>query len=265
MFFMKPESGKQFSEVILHVPHSSTYIPEEFADSFLCDLETEMTLMSDLYTDILFDCRHEAVVFPVSRLICDVERFRDDCDEPMSRVGMGAVYTRAHTGAPLRRTGEGERERILRRWYDPHHAELERQVGRRLDAFGKCLVIDCHSFSGVPLPHEPDKDPDRPDICVGTDGFHTPGRLADAAADRIKRLGYSVRLNSPFAGSLVPLRFYRRDKRVSSLMLEINRSLYLDGRTPKSGFGRLKTDIADIIESVAGAVSVSPSKTIRSE
>ena len=181
MFFMKPESGKQFSEVILHVPHSSTYIPEEFADSFLCDLETEMTLMSDLYTDILFDCRHEAVVFPVSRLICDVERFRDDCDEPMSRVGMGAVYTRAHTGAPLRRTGEGERERILRRWYDPHHAELERQVGRRLDAFGKCLVIDCHSFSGVPLPHEPDKDPDRPDICVGTDGFHTPGRLADAA------------------------------------------------------------------------------------
>ena len=156
-----------FSPVILHIPHSSAFIPEEYRRSFFCDPSHELAVMTDLYTDELFACGHEAVVFPISRLICDVERFRDDKYESMSARGMGAVYTKCHDGKALRSIMPGERESILCKWYDPHHAALEAQVEKRLDAFGRCIVIDCHSFSPTPLPHEPDQCPDRPDSASG--------------------------------------------------------------------------------------------------
>jgi hypothetical protein len=37
-----------------------------------------------------------------------------------------------------------------------------------------CLIIDVHSFSSVPLPHEPDQTPRRPEVCIGFDRFHSP-------------------------------------------------------------------------------------------
>jgi N-formylglutamate deformylase len=41
------------------------------------------------------------MVFPVSRLICDVESSSDD-DEPMAIRGMGAIYTSTSMGTVLR-------------------------------------------------------------------------------------------------------------------------------------------------------------------
>ena len=60
-------------------------------------LNDELLRMTDAYTDELFPLTPvEAglVVFPLSRLICDVERFPSDEDEPMATRGMGAIYTR---------------------------------------------------------------------------------------------------------------------------------------------------------------------------
>ncbi|MBQ3952438.1 MAG: N-formylglutamate amidohydrolase, partial [Oscillospiraceae bacterium] len=81
-----------FSPVLIHVPHSSVNIPPKYRQTFLADIETELGFMTDWYTDELLSCRHESLIFPVSRLVCDVERFRDDSEEVMSARGMGAVY-----------------------------------------------------------------------------------------------------------------------------------------------------------------------------
>ena len=40
-------------------------------------------------------------------------------------------------------------------------------------------------------------------------------------------LGYSTVRNEPFSGTIVPLKHYRKDQRVQSLMIEINRKLYV--------------------------------------
>ena len=44
----------------------------------------------------------------------------------------------------------------------------------------------------------------------------------------IKGSGYTVEIDRPYSGSLVPTAFYKKDHRVASMMIEANRSLYMD-------------------------------------
>ena len=233
------------NQLLLHVPHASARIPAGLRDAFVCDLRTELRLMTDWYTDELFDFPAPRLVFPVSRLVCDPERFREDEKEPMSRVGMGACYTLTHDGRPLRRLDTAAREAILRRWYDPHHRRLTELTRRALLRRGACLIVDCHSFPARPLPYEAEQDPRRPDICIGTDDFHTPPRLARALALFFRERGYRVAFDTPFAGAITPLPYYRKEPRVKAVMIEVNRGLYLDENCAKKpSFSRAKTDIA---------------------
>jgi N-formylglutamate deformylase len=68
----------------------------------------------------------------------------------------------------------------------------------------------------------------RPDICVGTDPFHTPLGLTFAVARAANDLGLTVDINRPFAGALLPAKHYRTDARVKSLMIEVNRRIYMN-------------------------------------
>lgn len=43
--------------------------------------------------------------------------------------------------------------------------------------------------------------------------------------------GFSVGVNRPFAGALVPNAYYGQDQRVQSVMIEVRRDLYMDERT----------------------------------
>ena len=127
-----------YSDYLIHIPHASVRIPDDCRSLFLLDPETEFPYMTDWFTDELFDLPVQRMVFPVSRLVCDVERFRDDRLEEMSRRGMGACYTHTHDGKQMRYLTREQREEVLRRWYDPHHAQLTRLVRERLQRFGCC-------------------------------------------------------------------------------------------------------------------------------
>ena len=191
--------------------------------------------MTDHLTGRLFglDPADERVIrSPVSRLVVDVERFPEDRDEPMAARGMGAIYQKTSEGRPLRRPITGrERQALLERWYWPHHRRLDDAVKTALARTGQCLLIDCHSFPSEPLPYETDQNPDRPDICLGTDEFHTPPELLEAAIGAFQWEGFNVAVDRPFSGALVPMSRHRRDRRVGALMVEVNRGLYVDERT----------------------------------
>lgn len=90
------------------------------------------------------------------------------------------------------------------------------------------MVLDMHSFPSAPLPYELDQDPNRPDICIGTDSFHTPDAIRDTAREAFEREGLSVAVNRPFSGALVPMSVYHTDNRVLALMVEVNRRLYMN-------------------------------------
>lgn len=232
------------NHVILHVPHSSTVIPGD-CQFLLTDLQLarELDKLTDHHTHTLFNCAGAAkIVFPVSRLVVDPERFIQD---PMESVGMGIVYTRTAGGKALRDISDIDRLALIDTYYNPHHATLTRMVDERLEQHGQCLIIDCHSFPSQPLPYELDKN--RPDICIGTDAYHTSSELKVCLSAEFEACDYFVAIDSPFSGTIVPLKHYQSDPRVSSVMIEVNRSLYAD----PNGFTRVKSDLSHVISQAA--------------
>ena len=226
--------------IILHIPHASTVLPSEV--EFLLGQEAlayEVDAMTDHHTDRLFDLpgAHRCV-FPVSRLVVDPERFIDD---PMESVGMGVVYTHTADGNVLRAISEIDRLALINTYYHPHHNKLTRMVDDSLEQHNQCLIIDCHSFPTRPLPYE--SDTNRPDICIGTDTYHTSAKLKDCLSTAFKELGYDVAIDSPFSGTIVPLKHYHKDQRVASVMIEVNRSLYAS----PSGFKRVQSDLSHAV------------------
>lgn len=243
--------------VILHIPHSSHHVPQEERQSILLDdaeLNTELLRMTDAYTDELFPptpVEAGRVIFPVSRLICDVERFPSDDDEPMAARGMGVIYRRTAMGGVLRAEPDlATRQSVLDRWYWPHHSRLEHLVNELLARSGVCLIVDCHSFPSVALPYELDQVGYRADFCIGTDPFHTLPWVRDKLVETAQGIGYSVSVDAPFSGALVPLSAYRKDRRIQSVMIEVNRRLYMD---EKSG---LKNSAFEQVRGVVGQLIV---------
>jgi N-formylglutamate deformylase len=209
--------------IILHIPHASTVLPSQV--DFLLGHEAlayEVDAMTDHHTDRLFDLPGaRRCVFPVSRLVIDPERFIEDS---MESVGMGVVYTHTSSGKPLRQISQDQRQSLIDKYYHPHHQQLTTMTGNVLGIHDRCLIIDCHSFPAKPLDYE--TDPYRPDICIGTDVFHTQPELEATLVNSFQEYGYSVSINSPFSGSLVPMNFYQKEPRVQSIMVELNRGLY---------------------------------------
>lgn len=243
--------------LILHIPHASRLIPAEDRAAMVPDdatLARELLRMTDAWTDRLVEgvtVPAVRIVFPVSRLVVDPERFPEDADEPMSIKGMGAVYTRLSTGEPLRRPDPAERARLLDRYYWPHHRRLDEAVDAALAEHGSALIMDVHSFSAVPLPHEPDQEPQRPELCIGFDAFHSPFRSDEEAVQIGMDAGFAtVAVNRPFSGSIVPAKHWQRTGKVRSVMIEIRRDHYMDQET-----GNQRPDFDAVASRTAGLVA----------
>ncbi len=242
---------------VVHVPHDSREIPREYRDQFVLndfDLEAELTAMTDAHTHEIFaplSSPDRVLRFPVSRLLVDPERFEDDAQEPMSSRGMGVIYTGSSRLTPLRRRISAEdREDLLARFYRPHHAEFANLVEQLLSVEGEVLIIDAHSFPALPRAYELDQSSDRPEICLGIDGFHTPSALRKTFQDSFEAGGFRVAIDRPFAGSIVPMKYYRDNWCVRSIMVEINRSLYMDEAS-----GARSRQFASVAERVRACVS----------
>lgn len=231
------------SNICVHIPHSRTKIPSICKKEFLIDdekLQDQLLHMTDWYTDDLFR-HHSSVIFPYSRLICDVERFLDPIQENMIVKGMGMYYTLGYDGFIIKESPFvydyllPVYKYCLDLYYN-HHYKLSHKIDDILAEFNSAILIDAHSFSSIALPYE-GKDAKktlRPDICLGIDDIFTPFWLRNIVKLYFEKEGFNVLFNTPFSGTLVPIPFYGlHDTRVSSIMIEVNRKLYMDEQTGK--------------------------------
>jgi N-formylglutamate deformylase len=240
--------------IVLHIPHASKNIPDEYLKYFTLskkDLQLELLKMTDHFTDELFnisDPKIHQIKFPISRLLVDVERFETDDLEPMSKVGMGCIYEKTHDGKTLKLVKDIKQE-LINKFYKTHHENFIKIVDTKLKQNNKVLIIDCHSFPKYPLPYELNQETDRPEICIGTDNFHTSEKLRNSFGELFEKSNFIVKYNAPFKGSIVPLKFYNKDKEVQSIMIEIRRDLYMNEKSGEQNyrFNKIKKTLEKII------------------
>jgi N-formylglutamate amidohydrolase len=238
--------------ILVHLPHDSTVIPPADRADFLIsasDLCLEQLRLTDWHTAALYaeGVPADSIVrAEVSRLVVDVERFADDRLERCAALGMGATYVRTCDGRPLRTLSPERRAELMARYYWPHHRRLDEAAAERLARFGRCVILDAHSFPTGPLPTQVDFSAPL-EIGVGTQPGHTSPELRALAEDFFRAHGFTVGVDIPFSGAMVPNRFFGAEPRVQSLMIEVRRDLYMDESTGArhGGFARMQAVLTE--------------------
>jgi len=59
-------------------------------------------------------------------------------------------------------------------------------------------------------------------------------------------------MNQPFSGSIVPSNYFQKDKRVFSVMIEVNRRLYMDETTGEKSvsYGECLSRLDEVIRGI---------------
>jgi N-formylglutamate deformylase len=251
--------GDPSSPYIVHVPHSSTRIPDDVRAQIVLDddaLAQELALMTDAGAEELAIVAADAAtprpwlfVNRLSRLVVDPERL-PDAHEVMHEVGMGAVYTRTSAGLVLRDDDELVVGTLFSRFFTPYAEAMADLVDARIFAAGRAVVLDLHSYPVTALPYERYQQARRPPVCLGVDFDHTPAALVDQVSRALSVVG-DILVNEPFIGSYIPIRHFGRDNKVTSVMVELRRDMYLrqDGSMDPQGASRITRALVAILGS----------------
>lgn len=251
--------GDYNSNIVIHVPHGSRFIPPNVRDDIkLNDIElgVELDRMTDTYTEELAllvqeisKTRPWLFVNNVSRFVIDPERFPDE-SEVMNSVGMGAVYTKTSSGVSLREEDSDIADNLLNTYFQPYSKAFEELITHLLTHKDHVLILDIHSYRINVGKNELNAKLRRPEFCLGTDFFHTPKDIIGAFEAGLSTSG-QVLINEPFAGTYVPLKYYNQDERVKSIMLEIREDMLVDrSLQPIANLSNIVNTIAKIINNL---------------
>jgi len=226
------------NKIILHIPHSSKDIPSEYLVDYFDVTELNETLLklTDTFTEDLFSVDGvEKIIFPYSRIFCDVERFLQD--EPMeSKYGQGFYYTH---GINLKLFRYDTNKDIVKdKYYIPHYSLLKETI----QTMNKPLFIDCHSFSNEIYPCTPFNADILPDFVLGHNEKEREIRICNLMYNYLNDLGFNVNINQPYLRSLTI-------NNCDSIMIEVNKRLYMstDYLYKRSDYYKIKQIITTII------------------
>jgi N-formylglutamate amidohydrolase len=245
--------------MILNIPHASAKIPER--GLFIINDETlkrELFYATDWFTDELFV--HDAstrLIAEKSRLYIDMERFNDSREIENDKIGRGIIYTKTLDGNRLKSVESYDISE-----YFEYHKKLESFIDQYTTLYPIAVIVDCHSFQeGIGYS---EKNMKAPDICIGFSRYNSVDiSLIEAIGKFFVSRGYTIKHNYPFSGSICPDRFTSRSDKVQSIMIEVNRKLYMKNEdfiaVKTENFDRLKDDIRNILNLIcdyeAGVIS----------
>ncbi len=135
-------------------------------------------------------------------------------------------------------------------FYKPYHQSLRALVMRTAREFGVAALIDCHSMPSAGLARDGGR---RPDVILG-DRFGTScaGALTDRVERELRRHGFHVVRNKPYAGGFITEHYGEPLAGRHALQVEINRALYMNERTlePTNQYGRLAETLTGVFKAV---------------
>lgn len=218
------------SYILFHIPHASLKIPKVYWD--ICQkeknyIEQSNLFLNDYLTNKLIPIHCHKLMFKYSRIFCDVEKFKDDSKEEMAKKGMGVIYTRDCDNL-IASPNKKYKTKVIKSYYNKHHNKLDKTVTTLLNKYKKCIIIDLHSYSDEMVSKLFNIN-NNPDICIGTDDYYTNNSLINFTIEHFKEYGYSVELNKPYQGTIIPNKYInKKEHKLQSIMLEVNKRIYLN-------------------------------------
>jgi N-formylglutamate amidohydrolase len=268
--FVLIEPLRRTTPLIFASPHSGRRYPADLlADARVALISLRRS--EDAYVDELFAgaAAHGASVLSatIARAYVDLNRDPAELDpemfdeRPPQSVHLTSARVQAGLGAIPRVSGDGQAiyrrklalsdaERRITAVHRPYHAMLQNLMAETREAFGCAVLIDCHSMpSNARGAHAPD-------IVLGDRfGASCHPSVTALVEATLRRLGYRVARNTPFAGGHVTQTYGRPAHRSHALQIEINRALYVDERTLErtNGYQRVRADMSRLAEALSAA------------
>ena len=259
--------------LVLASPHSGAEYPADFLAASRLD-PLSLRRSEDSFVDELFGAAPRlgapllSARFPRAYVDVNREAYELDpgmfCDALPGFVNAGSARVRIGLGTIARVVASGEEiyaeklrfvevERRIERLYRPYHQMLRRLVKETEALFGGYLLLDCHSMpSGVGSGY----GQSWADIVLGDcHGGACAPEILETARGFLAERGFSVAINTPYAGGFTTDHYGRPGLRRHALQIEINRALYMNERNyrRKPHFARLAQELAELVLRLARA------------
>ena len=251
--------------LMLSIPHSGRDYPDWLVDAANAGLAALETLEDPLVDRLAWRALAlgtGAVIARAPRAAIDCNRATDELDpavitgaappdSPRALAGLGIVPGRTARHGHLWRQpiDQAELDRRIAFAHAPYHTAIELGLDRLAIAHGGALLLDCHSMPSRRGQAE---------IVIGDRHGASAAPHVTAAAARIARAsGWSVALNTPYAGGHIIDRHGQPDADIHALQIEIDRRCYLgaDGHTPGPGFDRAARLLESLVTGLAATIA----------
>lgn len=237
----------KISNLIVSIPHASTYIPPELR-RLIIRSDEELLQEPDLYTERIYKIEEANIIeATVNRVISDVNRAPDEIYTKGRLRAQGVIMlTQSHgnnvfkTDPPIKTM-----EKWIAAYHDPFHKKLQRL---KKDAG---FIIDGHSMWSRAPSSKLNAGEKRPDVNLGNRFYTTcDAKTTQFFRDYFEKLGYDVAINYPYSGRYV-IGTHCSRLGVPGIQVEINRSLYMNEETlapDDSAVSRLYQEFLELVK-----------------
>lgn len=219
--------------ILISVPHSGTYIPEELREHFLPE-QLDSLEDTDWFVDRLYDF---APSMGISMIVANYHRWvidlnRHPFDKPMYDDGRTitelcptSTFNEDQLYYDHHMPQAEEIERRVTNFYKPYYEKIRETLSGFKEKFGMGLLWDAHSIKQ----HVPGiRNEIFPDLILGdNDESSAPRRLIQAVLSDLESSRYKVSHNDPFKGGNITRYFGKPDVNHYALQLEMTKINYM--------------------------------------
>jgi N-formylglutamate amidohydrolase len=260
------EPTRQTRPLVLASPHSGRDYPADFIAASRLD-PLALRRSEDSFVDMLFAAAPLlgmpllAALFPRAYLDPNREAYELDptmfsealpdfvnAHSPRVRMGLGTIARIVASGEEIyrKKLRFAEARRRIEGLYRPYHRALQQLLDATEARFGGYLLLDCHSMPSAVWAAGTGA---AADIVLGDcHGKACAPEIREAARCFLVRHGFSVALNTPYAGGFTTEHYGCPARHRHALQIEISRALYMDERnfTRKPYLAQLTEDMRDL-------------------
>jgi N-formylglutamate amidohydrolase len=271
---LEPETGS--APLVISSPHSGDIYPLSLLRAVRLQ-HSQLRCLEDGWVDRLFACAPKigapllrarfarAYVDPNREAFeLDTELFEGplpsyvNAGSAKARAGLGTIPSRIG-GKPIYRArlDFGEAERRIRLAYWPYHQALQSLVRQARQEFGVVLLLDCHSMPGFAANGSSAPD-GTVDFAVGDRfGRSCAPAIVERVEAQLRRQGFRVARNRPYAGGHITARYGRPETGVHALQIELRRGLFMEEgtRQPHPAAAALEGGLRELLADLATFVA----------